>query len=649
MLGIIFTRKRMLVGWVVEDAVKWLNVGQQGTNYIKHQGNLLATLQFHFNHILDTAQWHAFGNGMTPLDSPPLALVFPSDEKFITEQEKQAIVTWLTSLPIRWASVQMSSTLSLLAKSLPHRHANFLLFEAFDEIAYTSSNIAHLQTQLAQFDFSVLGKNEGIKNIFTIILSEIRKKDIFISTMQEEELWNAVEYFDVNKKLIIKQLDSFPKVSMDVTLSQSRYYDLLTVRRESYKNILNILKIFENSNISLIFAADLYDNSVFSDYMSHISKSSFFANGEILFFNDKFCFEKMLIYLNKFQAKQPEFSGRMTKSKLIAEIKQKCNDKRKYNAYFSKYAPLAVAVGMPHDILTWYIRQNLYGLSSLNTIGEVISPTYAKKLDESPHEHHLIHIAATEHSFAPQYGDDSVHRNFINPEPKALAISPEALPASSNTNLFEHTFKFSTLNPSLSYLDEETLCHINIFAAFEQEFLSKEFLYFKGTLKQDAKPRVFRMLKNNIDTNAVNAFTLLHEREKGYFNDISPIFRSSENGLYYYRNYIEAETLESYVKRVGLNKKYRLKDLNAIDLELMLELWRSIYFLKFAYANLTKESFIVCVHWRLPFKKEIEVKIIDFDTSTSSKEQMERNLTQIFEEIFGENLTNEFKQRFQNT
>jgi hypothetical protein len=648
MLGIIFTRKRLFAGWITEDGVKWLTIGTNGKNFVKHQGNLFATLQLHYFQILDAVQWQAFGNGMTPLDSPPLALVFPGDEQYITIEEKQIMLSWLMASPIRWASIQMSDTMSLLAQSLPHRYVNFLLFEAFDEGASMKSNLPHIQAQCADFDFKILGKNEGIKNIFSIILSEISKKDILFSENQQNELWEKLENYDVNKKLIINQLDTFPRLTLDVTLSQSRYFDLLTFHRNTYYNILIKLKIFDILNISIIFASDLYDNSVFSDFVSHISESSLLNFNEILFYDDKKSFEFMLLHLFKLTHQIPSYDGKLTKSKLIAEIKAKCTDRRKFKEYFSKYTPIAQELGMPLDVLNWYLRQNLYGLSPLSSIGDVIQADFSskKKIPESKQFKTSANEAyQTKPSFSNREKTEAVTEfksNSVN------ATSP-----SKATEPFQPKHATSiqyNLNPIYRVLDDYAMQTISLFATFEKELPSQEFIYFKGKLKDGRKQCVFRMLKNNNDIEAVNAFTFLHERELSYYNEkISPILETPTGEKYYFRDYIEGETLTNYVKRVGLNKKYKIKELNAIDLELLLELWRVIYNLKFHYQTLTKESFIVTTHWRLPFKRELEVNLINFDTTTNTQELMEQKLTQIFEELFGENLTNEFRTQFQNT
>jgi hypothetical protein len=648
MLGIIFTRKHIMAAWAFDDKVKWFQLGTQ--NAIEHDGNLLATLQLHFHKILDAAQWYAFGNGMTtPLDSPSLALLFPGDASYIAEEEKQSILDWLMSLHVQWASIQLCDTLSLLPKILPYKYPNYLIFEAFDDIAHAASNISTIQEQLLQFNFGLLGKTEGVKKIFNIILAEIANKNLNLNKQQEEFITAYLEDFNKDKKLIINQLNTFPKISLDLTLSETRYYDLLTSQRNFYFEIINILKIFDFIEISIIFASDLYDNSVFTDYMSHISPSSFFQQGEILFFDEAFCFDKMLIYMSKFQYQQPNRNQKLTKSKLLAEIKTKCTDKRKYRDYLSKYSALARTIGMPDEVVQWYIRQNLYGLSSLHKLGEVISnKPYASISVENSNKKELYAWSAP--TSQPQQGEVIPPKKTISIAPKGLVEMETKFTPTDVTIKPDNKLESSiSIAPTLRVLDNATQQDIASFAHFEQDFPSTEFIYFKGKLKNERHLKVFRYLKNNKDASAVLAFQRLFEREKSYYSDLSSMLISADGASYYYRNYIEGESLEKYVRRVGLHKKYRLKELNAIDLELMLELWRSIYLLKFDYNTLSKKSFIVSLQWRLSLKKELDISMIDFDTTDSSKILMEQQLIEIFEELFGKNLTNEFIIQFQNT
>jgi hypothetical protein len=417
-----------------------------------------------------------------------------------------------------------------------------------------------------------------------------------------------------------------------------------------YLNIFFILKKFDFIKINLIFASDLYDNVVFADYVSHILPSSASQQRKILYFGEQQCFDKMLHYLSDFHYKQHDKTRRLTKSKFIAEIRAKCTDKRKFKDYTIKFLPLARALGMPDDIAIWYIRQNLYGLPSLNNIGEVIAPnSYAKRIVENTSKYE-ISASSSAMSLMPKLRTAQIPIIAVAPSKEVAPVVVPNFNSTDEPTEPEYKKKSSILfDAALRNLDTATQDDIHSFALLEQEYPSREFLYFKARLREERSAKVFRYLKNDAEANAVLAFQYLYEREKSYFTDVSPMLTSANGANYYHRAFYEGEPLAAYVKKVGLNKKYTLKRLKAIDLELMLELWRTIYSLQFDYASLNKESFIVITHWRLPFKRELEVKIVDIDTTESTKPTMEQQLSKIFEELFGENLTNEFKQQFQNT
>jgi len=192
------------------------------------------------------------------------------------------------------------------------------------------------------------------------------------------------------------------------------------------------------------------------------------------------------------------------------------------------------------------------------------------------------------------------------------------------------------------------LRNISDFAVYLEKLPDKEFICFKGRLLNDRQIRVFRVLKNSASAESVRHFEKLQEREKSYYKDCSGIHQSPFGDLYFYRPFVEGELLENYVKRTGLHKKFRLKDISALDLELMLELWRTIYRLKFSFEGLTKNNFVVSVNWRLPLKREIEVTLINIDSSDGDKQSMEQKMTEVFQEVFGQNLTTEFLKQFRN-
>jgi hypothetical protein len=304
---------------------------------------------------------------------------------------------------------------------------------------------------------------------------------------------------------------------------------------------------------------------------------------------------------------------------------------------------------MPDEIVQWYIRQNLYGLSPLNKLGEVIS--------NKPYAPISVENSKQKELYAWSAPTSQQQQREVSLPKKATSFSlPKLSDAATNFASTDVTIKPDNklessiaIAPTLRVLDNATQQDIASFAHFEQNFPSSEFIYFKGKLKNERHLKVFRYLKNNKDASAVLAFQRLFEREKSYYSDLSAMLTSADGASYYHRNFIEGESLEKYVRRVGLNKKYRLKELSALDLELMLELWRSIYLLKFDYNTLSKKSFIVSQQWRLSLKKELDISMIDFDTTESTKALMEQQLIEIFEELFGKNLTNEFIIQFQNT
>lgn len=658
MLGIIFTRKRIKAGWVTNNVVKWIDLGQNKSLQV-HNGQFLTTLRWHFKHIIEVAHWHAFGNGMTPLESLPLVLVFPGNEFYIDEKEKSAILHWITALPLQWSEIHLSDTSTLLAKSIPNApQQKFLLFEAFDtDTIFLDTNIPALDTLVRTIDTQAMGIEDAFDNIRKKIIQQLEDKNLTLSERQLEELCHRIEYYEEDKALNFRFLDAYSSINIDIKLTPTRYFDLLTYKRNSYSDILFFLKIFDFLNINIIFASDLYDNPIFKDYLLHNLPSSFQKTNDLYFSKNQVCFDQMLMYFYRsIKAVPPINTSKLTKAKLIAEIKLKCTDKRKYKDYLSKYLPLGQKLSMPDDIVIWYIRQNTFGRNHLSSIGEVILPAYAKNIDESDYEQQQLppSIATRVHITPVQMVEATKDQTTnLGTAPSSVESEPTTTTnfndSSSESLLTKPDIDGFATDATIAIVDEIAKQEIAHFAMLEVVYPSNEFVYFKGKLLgANAKEKVFRLLKNSATSDVVEAFHRLYEREKSYYNEVSTIYTTVGGSSYYYRPFYEGEPLEQYVRRVGLNKKYHLYELSAIDLELMLELWRSIYNLKFSYHSLTKDSIIVNVQWRLPFKKILDIKIVNFDTTESTKDAMEQKMTEIFEQLFGENLTHEFKQQFRN-
>ncbi|MFZ4545007.1 MAG: hypothetical protein ACOYOA_13215 [Saprospiraceae bacterium] len=639
MLGIIFTRKRMFAAWSNNGLVKWIPIGVAGKSFVYHSGSYLLTLQNHFNHIFQTVQWHAFGNGMTPLESPSLALVFPGDHSHITPDEKQLLLNWIKSLSITWSSIQMSDLAAVLSSALPRQYAGLLLFEALDGGLQIYSNLPHVQNRIPYAELDGLGKEDGIDHIYHKIIQELNNKNLSISGDSQEELKAEIAEYFANKPLLVNYYDNFSKISIDLTLSPSRYYDLLTHKRDQYLKLLLYFKIFEHTGICIIYVSDLFDNTVFRDYIKSVCKDQFLLNNEIRFFSELQALEKVMNHLDSTHP----LPKTLTQSGLLAEIKSKCVDRKKYKAYVDKYTPLAKKINISEEITIWYIRQSIQSLQKLSSIGEIVDRDYKRILP--------ITTPALQEPDKKELKQITIVKKSIEDISSKTASEKETIPIEEPLKESEKEIISSIkpqFDPDIKVLDQNLLRRISDFAVFEEDLATQEFICFKGKLIDEKKRQVFRILKNNASEEAIDQFEKLHEREKSYYKDCSLIFSTTFGDQYYYRPFFEAEKLEVYVKRIGLNKKYRIKEISAVDLELMLELWRIIYRLKFAFAGLTKDSFIVSMHWRLPLKKEIDVKLVNINSSESTKAEMETQLTEIFEEIFGENLTNEFKKQFRN-
>lgn len=641
MLGIIFTHRRMLAAFVAEDEIKWIKI--DGMPHLSHQENYAAIFFKHFPVILDAALWYAYGNGMTPLESLPLALVFPDDNTSSFQTEKQAILDWLETAPYRFSTIFVADTMSLLSKSIPKENVNYLIFEALDKTAFANSNVDEIQRVLSEQDFTKLGKSHGIDYIFSILSKELQKNNFEINEGIKEGIYNNLVNFDVNKKLIINYLGSISNHSIDISLSQTRYYDLLTVERKSYQNILFLLNIFGYSNLSIIFASDFYDNDVFKSFVSHFTQNFVDNNNQILFLSDNYIFENIIHFIYSIILDSSFDKQAKTKHQFLSEIRLKCTDKRKFRTYYQKYVPIAASLGIPSDVFSQYLRQVLLKQKSLSSIGEVITPIKTKTANSTPRTLTFLDFEKSR----LQLKNKTIEKNH-NADFQAISemIAHENETSEANSIIsYEEEPKIAE---DLSFFDDTTMSIVNQFCQFEQSFESNEFLYFKALLNGQSKASVIRLLKNNADEFAVNSFKKLHRRELSYFNNISVIHKLKNGILYYTRDFIEGEPLEQYIKRSGINKKYRLKELSSIDLELILELWRTIYALQFSYKGLNKKSFWVTIHWKLPFRKEVEVNLVDFDSTDSTKENMEFQLIQIFEDLFGKNLTNEFLLQFKN-
>ncbi len=632
---------------ILGSEVKWLELAV-GQKSIFHQGDYLSALQIHLDQLLLTYQWTApAAYGMTSQESLALCIILPGDALIVSEKIKNDMMQWILAVPNRCASLHFDTMANLL---FTHFQGNTdatptLLFDALDNETLLCTNFENdFNNELPRliFDF---GKKQGITNIFNTYIADFEEKNIFLNEKNRANLWQYLSEYPTDRNLVINYLDKKIEHQISIKISETRYFDLLTKQRNLLKNIFYLYKNFHISKINLIFVSDFFDNGIFRTFITYLLQQEFKINASLFILKDEHTYELLLKLMYKKTKKQTSYKNderSKQRQRFFKNIEQKCVEKKKYRDYTQQYLPQGREIGIPDDVVIWHIRQALHNSSKLGSLGTVIQKN--QTITYTPF-------------------NEKISEYLPLPQPPKLPIVEYIHTSEWNqatTEILEENIQFPSLsnhsttkvyNPTEAHepnakADLQTVLALSHYFVIQKWLNSSQFLLFRGKLKQESENLVFRILKSNADPTQQELFNLLHEREASYYTSISPMLEG-DFGRYYTRPYLEGEGLEKYVKRNGIDKKLSYNDLTSSDLELILSVWREAKKLEFC-CPLKTRNFIVTTHRSLTLKKNIDVKIIDFNTADLAKDQFENDIHQLFEKLLGKNLYHEFQYHLQN-
>ena len=177
--------------------------------------------------------------------------------------------------------------------------------------------------------------------------------------------------------------------------------------------------------------------------------------------------------------------------------------------------------------------------------------------------------------------------------------------------------------------------------------LDPEFITKKVTHIINHDVKVIKILPTeDLENEArVNAFDIVYQKELAYYQELSEVFQAKE-GKYYFRNYIERNTLKDYVRKTGLDKKDSFEKLNSNDLKLILEVWREIKGLDISHSNLSEYNILVLTKRKWNFSKDMEIKLVGFTSGECTEKEMEEQVHKIWSKLIGADVYLDFRKKF---
>jgi hypothetical protein len=638
MLGIIFTREKMFAGMIQGNSVRWLSF-YDGQNFLHHQGQYLNAIQTHLDQLLLTYQWIApAAYGTTLQESLALSVVLPCDEQYHHTDTKNSILSWFAAQPAKCAEVHIHFAYGLLFdayKTSPYDE-HHLIIDAFDGDTILAANQTNEFVNELPRHLPTLGKKEGIKNIFNAYVTDIEKKNIYIEEAQKAILWQFFAHFDANKLLNIKGLYQNKALEIPISITASRYADLLTAERYFFKNIFFLYKKFVIFKKRFIFVSDFYDNPIFKDFIHHLLEKELGIGVVINFFNDEQYLSCLLRNAFLFSEKTSTtkisiFSKSQARKSLFEEIVKKCNDRKKYRVYVAKYLSKGRALNIPDDVVIWHIRNAIYNPIALENIGKVQKKTSFIVENITPN----IAIEKTN------------QREIFFRETDQTTLSET--PQSHFSNLTKTTQQqLIPAHDHSSFADKGIISSLNLYFEIQQWISPSDFLFFQGKIKNQNEQMYIRVLPQKEITPVHYAdFQTLYERESYYYANVSPII-NDDFGCYYTYPYAVAQPLEQYIKSIGLHEKTSVEALTSSDLSLLLSVWNEAINLPFR-CPLQKENFMVQSKRTLTLKKEQKIILYNINSKTITTKEYEDQIDAMFAALLNPNLYHNLLHKIKTT
>jgi len=148
------------------------------------------------------------------------------------------------------------------------------------------------------------------------------------------------------------------------------------------------------------------------------------------------------------------------------------------------------------------------------------------------------------------------------------------------------------------------------------------------------------------DEDKVARFKKLHKKELSYYQDMSEITEAKE-GLFYFRPYIERNSLKSYVKKSGLDNKMDIDELSSTDLKFILQVFKEIRELPTGHSDLSEDNILVISKRKWNLQKNMEIKVVGFTSEDATAEEMLERTHEVFAGLLGDAFYQDFREKFQ--
>lgn len=354
------------------------------------------------------------------------------------------------------------------------------------------------------------------------------------------------------------------------------------------------------------------------------------------------------------------------RDQFLQEIKDVCKDPSKKDEYESTFVSRGEALGIPDLVIKWNITEALSRVELVQESEEIGmdlpageqassgSDAPRKVAEDTPPPAPVV-VSKPPVEKKPEVQPEPVAKQQVEkaPEPKEEApekkevepiLEPVLATVGSGTAVAEAVKPQVKTKPSRKR-DQVSLEDI---FTWKGDLEDAEFVSRKATFHQDTDVKVVKILSADHTSNgeAIGNFRRVYEKELAYYGEMSEI-SESRDGMYFYRKYIERQTLRDFAERNGLANKKSIEDLSSTDLKFILTLLKEVQELPVSHGNLTAENILIINKRKWNLSKDLEVKFVGFHSQDVSDEETIVQAHAALGSVIGEAVYEEFKEKFQ--
>lgn len=366
---------------------------------------------------------------------------------------------------------------------------------------------------------------------------------------------------------------------------------------------------------------------------------------------------------------EAEIKAKEGREQLMARLANTCVDPNKKEEYEAEFVPLAIDLGIPEVVIKWNISE---ALSRVSLEEEAVKaglkedrppkPVAQKKPEppvsrpvENGNSRGQANTNSSDHGknkeSKPKVEPKQKPKN--QPEPVGIAASRKPEPVSAANPQPKNTSSASADTEDKGSDQSRKKPALNAIFLLNGTLNGEEFPTRRATFKGDSVVKLVRLLpaEKQDDKDAHKKFEALYTKEKTYYGPLGEISEMSEakEGMYYFRDYIERNTLKEYITRMGLDKKQKVEDLSSEDLKFILQVFKSVQELPVTHARLSEENILVLNKRRGLLRRggQAEIRFTGFTSEESTQEQMINATHQAFARLMGNKFYSEFRKQFQ--